>query len=1505
MARKPALRAVPPPDPPLVSRLPAPRRRAADSLRELAARLRARGAPISRPARFEPAEPPPGVVPEGAVTLAGDDALCQGEALGWAARVGFADLYGEGLGFVGYPALAQLQQRPEFRRFAEIFAEEMTRKFVRVVSASTENQSTRIRLINDAMEKFRLRETFKRAAEVDGAYGRCNLYVDVGPLSEEEKRAPLVLTREAVPLRSLRGFKVIEPFWTYPAWYDAQDPTAEHFYLPRSWYVMGTEWHRTRMLPFVGREVPDILKPAYAFGGLSLTQMVKPYVDHWVRMRQNVGDVVENFAQDVLHTDLDSALSGAGSDPSSDPGDELDLRLSLYNAIKSVRGLMVLNKDTETFETVAKPLGTLDHLLAQAQEQMCSVAAVPLVKYLGIQPSGLNASSEGEIRVFFDTVIAQAGRLFGPHLKRVIDLIMLSELGAVNPDISYRFEALWEMSEKERADLRKTNADAASVYVKDGVLHPAEERERLANEEDGLYNNIDPDDVPEPPQPPQPPGADPFGGDDPEGGPPGSPGGAPEAPEVPTVAGDEGWQEHLHPRAKDGKFTSGPGASSAELAPKVHPKGYAPGGEAFKAMLKLRHHVGLADELEGEAKLAALKAAKKKLGEKYGIGHQYLDALIKEHGEAGKASGLPSEETEAAWGFGSKAKAPDLVYGPDGQPKPEGKPEGEPDLAALKEALPSAYKGYTKVWDGQDLDELKEVKANWEAGNEPEVVAYLDALIKKEEGGAEPGGLELDDPFQDTDDLGKAATPPVPEKLEGLKKVGAQKGSNPGGVYEDAAGNRFYVKMSKSDDHARNEWLASQLYQAAGSPVVPVHLIDVGGGKLGTVSPWTEHEGAFKPGDAAHHAEAAQDFATHAWLGNWDAVGLENDNQVFMKGGVLHTVDVGGSLKYRAQGAAKTADEFGDEVKELETMKALGTAGKVFGSMTPGQLKASAQKVAKLDDDKIVALCKQSGVKDWDALATRLITRKADLLKKAGATPDTSPKAAPTPGGAHPAVLAAAKEFKHKVDPRKYGGASMKSIATKAQAAVTQLVKEHGHDPAAFSAAAGELADAMAKKANHGAPAKHLKAAAQAAAKASAPAAQSAGGAKAPPPQAKADPKEAYEKLEGLHLDAEEGTPASASWEKLTPAEQAAAKDYASKNKVHSDLESTLKPMKPSQAALDLKKNVEDNLDKVLVKNKPAVEGKLAQVEVALSASDPAAAVKALQPIPTPKGMAQGKVNELIAKLKEDHGVAPPKPQPPGVAITPAEQSHYEKALADPPKPIHREFQGAGADGKPVKSVIKTDPSKVPGDWHAKVAAKLQGNAEHGDHAVEALNPVMQAYYDEVVSKQTTPEEESSIAAYQGVTYKSINKGLNHPPPDADAKEHIENISAAIAKTATPAALPVWRGINATLGSLVHHAGVESPAELVGKSFVHKNFASVARRKQTSVNFAQNGPSEQAILLKFHLPAGAPGLVMNHQSGETEIVLDKAAMFRIDKVESGAGHGVAHLLHVTYLGHKK
>ena len=443
-----------------------------------------------------------------------------------------------GTGFIGYPRLAELAQISEYRSVSETTANEMTRQWIEIKSVGEEDNSEAIKQIEECYERLNVRDVFRKAIETDGLFGRGQILVQIK--DHDGKLAnPLLLTEKTIAKGSLKALVNIEPMWTTPAPYNAIDPTLPDFYKPKAWYVMAQEIHASRLFTLISRPVPDMLKPAYNFGGVSMTQLMMPYVERWLRTVDSVSDLLHSFSLSGIKTDMSAILSG------SDDGDtNIMLRAELYNRLRDNRGLMLLSKDEEEFFQFNTPLSGLDALLAQSQEQMAAPSHTPLVKLLGITPSGLNASTEGEIAVYYDHIRAMQENLLRDPLDKLLKLVQLHLFGKVNDNITFDFVPLQQMSETELSTIRKSDTDRDVAYIQAGVVSAEEVRGRLAGEPDSGYNGIDVEDVPEMPD-------DGFSDGLNDGGDPADP--------KPEPAQDAEWDESKHPRAENGQFGVGSG----------------------------------------------------------------------------------------------------------------------------------------------------------------------------------------------------------------------------------------------------------------------------------------------------------------------------------------------------------------------------------------------------------------------------------------------------------------------------------------------------------------------------------------------------------------------------------------------------------------------------------------------------------------------------------------------------------------------------------------------------------------------------------------------------------------------------------------------------------------------------------------------------------------------------------------------------------------------------------
>lgn len=433
-------------------------------------------------------------------TMAMDDA----QGVGGFPHAGY--LNGSGafsLYFPGYPYLAMLTQRSEYRQPTETHAKDMTREWIEFKSRSKADKSKRIKELEDAFRDRGIQELFRKALVHDGFYGVGHIAIDVK--GQDETELPILLDPKSIPKGSLRGFRNIEPMWVTPVVWNATDPLAESFYVPEMWVALDRRMHKTRLLQVISREVPDIIKPAYNFGGISMSQLIEPYVDRWLKTVAGVNRLINNFSLIYLKTDMSAVLQGDSN------GEELLKRLKLARMHGDNMGAFLLDQTKEELGQVQVSLAGLSELQAQAQEHMAAPNHLPLVVLTGITPSGLNASSDGEIEVYHDWNRSEQYAVVYKKVVHVMHVIMLDLWGEIDHDIDIGFRPIKQVTGEALARIKKTQAEQDVAYIDAGVVDRQEVREKVARDPDSGYTNLDVERLPEEPKS-ETSGEDPFAG---------------------------------------------------------------------------------------------------------------------------------------------------------------------------------------------------------------------------------------------------------------------------------------------------------------------------------------------------------------------------------------------------------------------------------------------------------------------------------------------------------------------------------------------------------------------------------------------------------------------------------------------------------------------------------------------------------------------------------------------------------------------------------------------------------------------------------------------------------------------------------------------------------------------------------------------------------------------------------------------------------------------------------
>lgn len=404
----------------------------------------------------------------------------------------------EGTAFLGYPFLQALSQNPLISAGVETIADEMTKKFAKVVYTgdSVENDALlhsadaedKIKKLETQLRRYKITSLFRDCAEYIGYYGGCLVYIDNGDDREDSElmKSPLFLDPATFGKEALKGFVLIDPVNVTPGFYNTTAPTRNDYFKPQTWFVLGKEIHASRFLYFAGKKAPLLYKPSYNLFGVATAQLVFEYVENFQKNRDSASELLNKFSVSVLKTNMMGALQGEGTG-------EIDKRIQYFVQKRHNDGVFIIDKDEEDFVKVETPLSGVTDIVRQSLELISAVFRLPAVKYLGISPSGFNATGESDLKNFNALIESLQKKQFADNLETVLKILQLNAYGEIDENISFEFLPLDEEDEKTKADVEKVQADTASVYLDRNVVSPEEVRKVISKKKNGLFETIDPD----------------------------------------------------------------------------------------------------------------------------------------------------------------------------------------------------------------------------------------------------------------------------------------------------------------------------------------------------------------------------------------------------------------------------------------------------------------------------------------------------------------------------------------------------------------------------------------------------------------------------------------------------------------------------------------------------------------------------------------------------------------------------------------------------------------------------------------------------------------------------------------------------------------------------------------------------------------------------------------------------------------------------------------------------
>ena len=244
--------------------------------------------------------------------------------------------------------------------------------------------------------------------------------------------------------------------------------------------------HASRLVIFDGLEAPRIYRESNDGFGLSVYDFLNIPIQAADTTTQSTAALTLEATMDVVKVPgLHDYLGDAESQR------RLQERFTLAMMMKGTHRTLLLGGDEE-YDRKQTSFTGLPELMDSQHEVIAAALAMPLTRFLGRSPGGLNSTGDNELRNYYDMIRSRQQTDLANTIKPLDDALK-AHVGASDDGVVYTWAPLWVPTPGEKADIEKKQAEIDTAYVNMGIfsddLFAKAIRDKLIAE--GTYPSLD------------------------------------------------------------------------------------------------------------------------------------------------------------------------------------------------------------------------------------------------------------------------------------------------------------------------------------------------------------------------------------------------------------------------------------------------------------------------------------------------------------------------------------------------------------------------------------------------------------------------------------------------------------------------------------------------------------------------------------------------------------------------------------------------------------------------------------------------------------------------------------------------------------------------------------------------------------------------------------------------------------------------------------------------------
>jgi len=358
------------------------------------------------------------------------------------------------------------------RRIIDIYAEQSTRKGFKVLFGGEGPKAEEVVGVEQVIEDLYILESLMLASKNSRLYGGAVIlmYIDDGRKADQpvDKRN----------IYKVEGLEVLDRYQIAPVINEANIydySKATHYQIiagdlinqPNLTYI-----HKDRILRLDGDWLPYRIRQRNYGWGMSNLQVIYDSFRHYWTGLNSAATLLTEFDIFVHKIRGLAAMLGAGKES------QVKDRLVVNDMSKSIYRGYAIDAEKEELEFISRNFNGIGEILEKLRIDIIGASKIPHTLLFGESPGGLGSTGRSEERDFAKTLADYQTATFKRPLKQLIEYILLSKTGPTSGKLpeSWRvhFNDLYELNEREKADVRARVAAVDGRYIQLGVLHPQE-----------------------------------------------------------------------------------------------------------------------------------------------------------------------------------------------------------------------------------------------------------------------------------------------------------------------------------------------------------------------------------------------------------------------------------------------------------------------------------------------------------------------------------------------------------------------------------------------------------------------------------------------------------------------------------------------------------------------------------------------------------------------------------------------------------------------------------------------------------------------------------------------------------------------------------------------------------------------------------------------------------------------------------------------------------------------